>query len=428
MSDGLSRRLPTINLPPIQLHNNNNLQTTTTAAILDIARPLPQLADNYHRSLHDALEALQNADAALTRAREAFSVTNMNIVDLTNPSSDASNGEDFISTTRHPDDRNTRFSAATHMDAPNLFDFLPRHRAENVNQQHPPRLPSVRDLLNPPASAFARRQEDRNAILNARGQEDRDRILDDHAVRRQAQARREWERVERRNLQRVGSQSQSESFIRQRQIRRSASNDGHIADLTSDSEDSASDVDVLNSKTTLDSILGKQQQATIASQNKSASTETGETVLSAYKCAICMESPTEATTTVCGHMFCRQCILDSLKWSEQARRGGIQFQPNKTINGRCPVCRTTASNKENTTTTRGRNTNGLVLLEFKKMSRSQFNKKKEQEKFFNQPDIKGKEKVRAIPDIDTASDSGRSMTSKTRKRKRSRELDALFED
>ncbi|KAJ5356544.1 Zinc finger RING-type [Penicillium concentricum] len=74
----------------------------------------------------------------------------------------------------------------------------------------------------------------------------------------------------------------------------------------------------------------------------------------AYKCPICMETPVDATSTSCGHLFCHKCIIDCLKMSEQTR-GGDSSKQHK---GTCPVCRTPISRKE----TPGKSKNLIPLL------------------------------------------------------------------
>jgi hypothetical protein len=49
-----------------------------------------------------------------------------------------------------------------------------------------------------------------------------------------------------------------------------------------------------------------------------------------------METPTDATATVCGHLFCHQCIIDTLKYSVLQRNDGVQGGRKK---GLCPNCR-----------------------------------------------------------------------------------------
>ena len=48
--------------------------------------------------------------------------------------------------------------------------------------------------------------------------------------------------------------------------------------------------------------------------------------LSYLKCVICLDSPTDLTATICGHLFCHECITSALRVSS-------------TTSGSCPVCR-----------------------------------------------------------------------------------------
>ncbi|CDM30983.1 hypothetical protein DTO013E5_373 [Penicillium roqueforti] len=85
----------------------------------------------------------------------------------------------------------------------------------------------------------------------------------------------------------------------------------------------------------------KQREDAIKAQ-ASAESDSNLSALLSYKCPICMETPVDATSTSCGHLFCHKCIIDCLKMSEQTR-GGDSSKQHK---GTCPVCRTPISRKE----------------------------------------------------------------------------------
>ncbi|KGO67633.1 Zinc finger, RING-type [Penicillium italicum] len=87
--------------------------------------------------------------------------------------------------------------------------------------------------------------------------------------------------------------------------------------------------------------VAKQRADAIKAQ-ASAEKESNLSPLLAYKCPICMETPVDATSTSCGHLFCHKCIIDCLKMSERTR-GGDSSKQHK---GTCPVCRTPISRKE----------------------------------------------------------------------------------
>ncbi|KAJ5200295.1 hypothetical protein N7491_008904 [Penicillium cf. griseofulvum] len=99
--------------------------------------------------------------------------------------------------------------------------------------------------------------------------------------------------------------------------------------------------------------VAKQREDAIKAQASAESNPNLSTIL-AYKCPICMETPVDATSTSCGHLFCHKCIIDCLKMSEQTRAG----DSSKQYKGTCPVCRTPISRKE----TPGRTKNLIPLL------------------------------------------------------------------
>ncbi|KAL4785621.1 hypothetical protein BJX76DRAFT_324313 [Aspergillus varians] len=80
--------------------------------------------------------------------------------------------------------------------------------------------------------------------------------------------------------------------------------------------------------------LARQREDAIAAQ-KSSDDGNARSILTAYKCPICIETPVDATTTVCGHLFCHKCIINALKSSEEQRTD----HSGKTPRGICPVCR-----------------------------------------------------------------------------------------
>ncbi|KAL2830030.1 hypothetical protein BDW59DRAFT_29569 [Aspergillus cavernicola] len=81
-------------------------------------------------------------------------------------------------------------------------------------------------------------------------------------------------------------------------------------------------------------VLAKQREDAIASQ-QSGDGGSARSRLTAYKCPVCIEIPVDATTTVCGHLFCHKCIIDTLKASEEQRADHSGKNPR----GTCPVCR-----------------------------------------------------------------------------------------
>ncbi|PYH82602.1 hypothetical protein BO82DRAFT_59652 [Aspergillus uvarum CBS 121591] len=87
--------------------------------------------------------------------------------------------------------------------------------------------------------------------------------------------------------------------------------------------DEVSEISKTQAKQRADAILAQQ------------SLENGaESIFAAYKCPVCMDTPVDATSTVCGHLFCHKCITDTLKFSEER-----SDSTSKSPKGTCPVCR-----------------------------------------------------------------------------------------
>jgi len=71
--------------------------------------------------------------------------------------------------------------------------------------------------------------------------------------------------------------------------------------------------------------------------------------LANIQCVICLDNPTDLTATICGHVFCQQCLSATLA-------AGEQMQPKQS---RCPICRHRIQKKD------------LRLLEIKVKTRPQ---------------------------------------------------------
>ncbi|EER25096.1 SUMO-targeted ubiquitin ligase complex subunit slx8 [Coccidioides posadasii str. Silveira] len=94
------------------------------------------------------------------------------------------------------------------------------------------------------------------------------------------------------------------------------------------------DLTSVNDSTTLAHALSKQREDAVKAQH-SAKDETGRSALTSYKCPVCMDTPEDATITICGHLFCHKCIIDTLRFGEERRI----HENGKTPRGNCPVCR-----------------------------------------------------------------------------------------
>lgn len=419
---------------------------------------------NYQETLQDVRSALQNADMAVRNAQEAFrtgrtSSSRHSIVDLTGSPPQVSNDDSFMSHTLHPHDSNRGMSAirnATnslhepiygneHFTGPSLepadaFNTgVHEHHLYAIENDLSRQFLASFDLptlLNPPLPSEHR--QTRAGDYNRR--------QDAAAVRRQRQARRDWERVQRRFAQRVEEESRQEEA---RQINlppspemqpsqsfnnmssRPSTADGISQVDGNGSEMSPVDLTQVEDDSTLAEALSKQRQDAIDSQKQFSQESTSKdsvsgsrTTFSAFRCTICMEPPTNATTTICGHLFCHRCIIDSLKWSEQLRRE----EHGRASRGLCPVCRKPLSAKD----VEGPN-RGLVPLEIKLVSRDAFRRQTEQRKEQNTGKEKAKSKVEA-EDIDQvlrdSADGARikkeSQTDLERKRKRETTDEELF--
>lgn len=121
--------------------------------------------------------------------------------------------------------------------------------------------------------------------------------------------------------------------------RRRTSNDASPTSSTvaSDSEDiepvESIDLTEVDGSTSLAKALAKQREDAVKAQ-QGAEEEKGRSILTAFKCPVCMDTPVDATTTVCGHLFCHKCIVDTLRFGED-QRADSSSKPR----GTCPVCR-----------------------------------------------------------------------------------------
>ncbi|KIV93217.1 hypothetical protein PV10_04452 [Exophiala mesophila] len=252
----------------------------------------------------------------------------------------------------------------------NLWNYLPRLHGFGVHE-----LPSA------------------NSDLNV--------LQDQEAIHRQRDNHRNWQRTQARNRERNHNQpetmspprpSTSNSQPSPKTSRRPMSQNANTIDPAIESVD----LTEVDDSTALSSLLAKQRQDAILAQN--AGNESGRTPFTAYKCPVCMESPTDATTTVCGHVFCHRCIVDTLKWSIEQRRHDLPA--NRKTKGVCPVCRKPLDIKDTGT---GRH---LIPLEIKLMVRLKRKRDEHQDK--------GKGKARLSKVETLSSDDDNSAPSKKR--------------
>jgi len=323
------------------------------------------------RHIDSASQALQNAQAAFQTRRSS---TIHSVVDLTNsPPGGSSQSSRFMSRTTHPHDARP----SRRMDALNqpvygartlpsvVRRISPQFEQFDSSYDHSGPLAPIRRHIPPepepefdPSDSGARARMRR--IQNTRStlapipiwhtlvpSDRQQRLQEEHAVRRQQEARAQWAQVERRAAERQQRDGQSSSPPQPRhqsQPRLSTPKPTTMDSPTSEPEVEAVDLTQVEDSTSLAAALSKQRQDAVASQN-TMSSESGRTTLSAYKCPICMETPVNATSTICGHLFCHQCIISTLKWSENQRREDAP--PGRRVKGVCPVCRKELARNEN---------------------------------------------------------------------------------
>ncbi|KAF5864792.1 SUMO-targeted ubiquitin ligase complex subunit slx8 [Aspergillus alliaceus] len=95
------------------------------------------------------------------------------------------------------------------------------------------------------------------------------------------------------------------------------------------------DLTEVEGSSALSKVLAKQREDAVKAQ-QSVEHEKGRSILNSYKCPVCMDTPEDATSTVCGHLFCHKCIIDTLKFSEEQRADSTTVKGPR---GTCPVCR-----------------------------------------------------------------------------------------
>ncbi|EZF32149.1 hypothetical protein H109_00055 [Trichophyton interdigitale MR816] len=123
----------------------------------------------------------------------------------------------------------------------------------------------------------------------------------------------------------------------------------------------AVDLTSVDDSSSLAQVLAKQREDAIMAQKNATNDKQAKSTLIAYKCPVCMDVPENATSTICGHLFCHKCIIDSLKYNETRR---TLEGAGKGARGSCPVCRKTITVVDNPGPRRN-----LVPLQFKLITR-----------------------------------------------------------
>ncbi|EGD92233.1 hypothetical protein H112_00130 [Trichophyton rubrum D6] len=121
------------------------------------------------------------------------------------------------------------------------------------------------------------------------------------------------------------------------------------------------DLTSVDDSSSLAQVLAKQREDAIIAQKNATNDKEAKSILIAYKCPVCMDVPENATSTICGHLFCHKCIIDSLKYNETRR---TLEGAGKGARGNCPVCRKSITVVDNPGPRRN-----LVPLQFKLITR-----------------------------------------------------------
>ncbi|EEQ90001.2 uncharacterized protein BDCG_05121 [Blastomyces dermatitidis ER-3] len=108
-----------------------------------------------------------------------------------------------------------------------------------------------------------------------------------------------------------------------------------INSLDDDPDIESIDLTEVNDRVSLAKVLSKQREDAVKAQS-TAGGVMGRSTLTAYKCPVCMDTCTDATSTICGHLFCHKCIIDTLRFGEER---SMHDGNGKAPRGRCPVCR-----------------------------------------------------------------------------------------
>lgn len=88
-------------------------------------------------------------------------------------------------------------------------------------------------------------------------------------------------------------------------------------------------------------VVSVKNQSLLLLANPKLESRTSAKTLAAVECPICFDTITTATITLCGHIFCLECVYQSILSSSargQARHG----------KGLCPLCRENVTFKDTT--------------------------------------------------------------------------------
>ncbi|KAI3402600.2 hypothetical protein KGF56_004692 [Candida oxycetoniae] len=117
--------------------------------------------------------------------------------------------------------------------------------------------------------------------------------------------------------------------------------DYDIIEISSEDDD---EVEILEFRKITQDLINStdhEQQPQSQQEKQSNSGHKVTKKLSDIQCPICFDIVENATTTTCGHIFCLQCIEQSI--SSSRARGQANMPRGK---GLCPLCRKVVSFKE----------------------------------------------------------------------------------
>lgn len=106
---------------------------------------------------------------------------------------------------------------------------------------------------------------------------------------------------------------------------------GYVIDVLSDEDDDGDEVEILEFRQETQNLLNNPSNLKIVKK------------LNDVECPICFDEVTNATVTSCGHIFCLDCIQQSI--SSSSARG--QTRGKRGV-GLCPLCRKRVNFKDTT--------------------------------------------------------------------------------
>lgn len=333
-------------------------------AVLPPARRLSRERE----ATHSFTDAIQRTTRAMRSTGEAFQAgagpSRSEVVDLTDspPAENRSagghnsrnDGDSDFAVTTHPQDSRRISRGLSNMHEP-IFGYAPIFVPGPPQQDPSDSLARARNrrarIVQPVHNQAARRQADERA--------------EREAIRRQRENHAAWQQTQERRRRLLEQQEDSEQ-ISSRSTTPTPSSDSIFGDsrqptpeiMPSTEQIESIDLTSVNDEKALKETIAKQQAETILGQKPNTSTDAGRTTFTAYKCPICMDNIIDATTTICGHLFCHRCIVDTLNWSATQRKQ--ELGSTRKVNGVCPVCRKSLANRDNPGTART-----LVTLELK---------------------------------------------------------------